>query len=73
MVVIPHSQIDVENIQHLAPDIAGRLVRRPEDLPNEIKQSIAMYKSNVLIPLEVCCLLYPFNMHYMCNFSEFYN
>ena len=57
MVFIPYSQIDVENIQHLAPDIAGRLVRRPEDLPDEIKQSIALYKSNVLIPLEVCHLL----------------
>ena len=53
IIVVIHCQVDIENIQHLAPDIAGRLVRRPEDLPDEVKQSIELYKSNVLIPLEV--------------------
>lgn len=43
----------MENIQHLAPDIVGRLVRRPEDLPDQIEHSIELYKNNVLVPLEV--------------------
>jgi len=59
-------QVDVENIQHLAPDIAGRLVRRPEDLPNQIEQSIELYKNNVLVPLEVHIIINQHTYTYIC-------
>ena len=46
-------QRELENLDHLAPDIAGRLVQRSQDLPSAVEEQITHYKENMLRTLEV--------------------
>ena len=46
-------QRELENLDHLAADIAGRLVQRSQDLPSAVEEQITHYKENVLRTLEV--------------------
>lgn len=47
------SQGELESLNHLAVDIAGRLVRRPLDLPQPVEEQITHYKDSMLRTLEV--------------------
>lgn len=40
-------------MQHLAPDIAERLVVRQEDIPQHVEEEIKHYRQHMLRPLEV--------------------
>ena len=46
-------QGEMESLDHLAADIADRLVRRPLDLPTAVEGQIKHFKDNILRPLEV--------------------
>ena len=46
-------QRELENLDHLAADIAGRLVQRAQDLSSAVEEQITHYKENMLRTLEV--------------------
>ena len=46
-------QRELENLDHLAADIAGRLVQRSQDLSSAVEEQITHYKENMLRTLEV--------------------
>ena len=46
-------QRELENLDHLAADIAGRLVQQSQDLPSAVEEQITHYKENMLRTLEV--------------------
>jgi len=45
-------QAELENLQHRAPEIAGRLVTRPQDMEKTVEQHIQHYRENMLRSLE---------------------
>ena len=47
------AQGEVDDLQHLAPDIAERLVVRLEDSSHHVEQEIKHYREHMLRPLEV--------------------
>ena len=46
-------QRELENLDHLAADIAGRLVQRSQDQSSAVEEQITHYKENMLRTLEV--------------------
>ena len=46
-------QAELEGLEHLAVELATRLVRRPQDLPSSVQQQILHYKEAMLTSLEV--------------------
>ena len=45
-------QAELENLQHRAPEIAGRLVIRQQDMEKTVEQHIQHYRENMLRNLE---------------------
>lgn len=45
-------QAELEDLQHRAPEIAGRLVTRPQDMEKVVEQHIQHYRENMLRNLE---------------------
>ena len=47
---------DEDAIPELPPEVLERLLRRPEDLPDQVTENVVKYKNKMLRMLEVCLI-----------------